>query len=116
MSIRGWRIHDQAPDVRTRFVDGDGTTFHRQFVQDVEPAIDANTRERNETNGWSPDRQKRKVGSIPVSIVWEKQREWERKGLLPKPGDPLYGYTLNRLLKDLLRDRDYAKFRTTERV
>jgi len=116
MSIRGWRRHEQAADVATRFVDGEGKTFHRQFVQDVEPLVDQNTRIRNETNGWSADRSKRKVGSVPVTIVWDKMREWERKGLLPAPGTPGYGHTLNRLLVDLLRDRDYSKFRTTEHV
>jgi len=116
MSIRGWRVHEQGPDIRTRFVDGDGTKFHRQFVQDVQPAIDENARVRNETNGWSADRSKRKVGSLPVTIVWDKIREWERQGLLPAPGSPEYGHTLNRLLVNLLRDRDYSKFRTTEHV
>lgn len=116
MSVRAWRVHEQGPDVRTRYVDGEGRLFHRQFVQDVQPAVDANTRERNETNGWSADRSKRKIGSLPVTIVWDKIREWERKGLLPPPGSPLYGNTLNRLLVDMLRDRDYSKFRTTERV
>lgn len=116
MSIRGWRRHGQAPDVAVRFVDGDGTLFHQQYVQDIAPAIDENTRIRNETNGWSADRSKRKVGSIPVSIVWDKVREWQARGELPPRDNPLFGHMLNEKLKDLLRDRDYAKFRTTERV
>ena len=116
MSIRGWRRHEQAPDVALRFVDGEGKLIHRQFVQDVEPAIDANTRERNETNGWAPDRQSRKVGSVPVSIVWDKIREWQNKGELPARTDPLFSALLNRKLVEMLRDRDYSKFRTTDRV
>lgn len=116
MSIRGWRTHEQGADIKTRFVDGEGTKFHRQFVQDVEPLVDENTRIRNETNGWSADRSRRKIGSVPVTIVWSKIREWEAKGLLPPAGSPNYGHTLNRLLVEMLRDSDYSKFRTTERV
>lgn len=117
MRLRDWRRHSNAPDVATRFVDGDGTTFARQFVQrDIEPLIDENTRVRNETNGWTPNRQSRKVGSIPVTVVWDKVREWQRMGELPPHGNPLFSPMLNEKLKELLKDRDYSKFRTTENV
>lgn len=108
--------HWQWADVGVRVFDGDGNLFHRQYTQDVEPAIDANTRVRNETNGWNADRTVRKVGSIPVTVVYDKIREWHREGRLPDRGHPMYSRVLNDLLKDMLRDRDYAKFRTTENV
>ena len=110
-----WDRHHQYDDVAVRVVDGDGHKFHQQFVQDIQPAIDHNTAVRNETNGWLPDRSARKVGSIPVTIVHDKIREWTINGELVL-GDPSYSSRLNMLLKDLLRDRDYSKFRTTERV
>lgn len=116
MSVFGWHRHGNAPDVAMRYIDGDGKLIHTQFHQDVEPLIEENTRERNETGGWSEDRSRRKIGSIPVSIVWEKEREWEAKGLLPARTDSMYGHALNHLLVELLRDRDYEKFRTVERV
>jgi hypothetical protein len=116
MNIRGWRRHDNAPDVAVRFVDADGTKFHQQYVQDIEPIVDANTRERNETGGWAIDRSKRKVGSVPVSVVWDKIREWQRRGELPPHGNPLFSSMLNQKLVEMLRDRDYAKFRTVDRV
>lgn len=110
-----WQKSSVAPDVMMRFIDGDGYKFHRQYTQDAEPLIDHNTRVRNETNGWLPDRSARKVGSIPVTIVHDKIAQWERDGRL-KRGDPAYGQALNGLLKEMLRDRDYAKFRTTDHV
>lgn len=110
-----WKRHTQWDDVAERYVDGEGSLYHRHFVQDVEPAIDHSTQVRNDTNGWLPDRSARKVGSIPVTIVWDKIREWEAQGELVR-GDPGYSMRLNHLLKNLLRDRDYSKFRTTENV
>lgn len=110
-----WEKHDQWDDVATRLVDGDGMKFHRQYVQDVQPGIDHNTQVRNETNGWLPDRSARKCGSIPVTIVYDKIREWHADGRLQR-GDPSYSLQLNELLKDMLRDRDYSKFRTTEKI
>ena len=110
-----WHRNHQWGDVAERIVDDEGGKFHRQLVQDVAPAIDHNTKVRNDTNGWLPDRSARKVGSIPVTIVHDKIRQWEKEGRL-KAGDPDYGLRLNNLLKDMLRDRDYAKFRTTENV
>lgn len=117
MSIRGWRRHGNAPDVAVRFLDGDGRMeAFQQYVQDVAPAIEHNTRVRNETDGWLPDRSARKVGSIPATIVWDNIRYWQARGELPPYGDPQYSRALNDKLKELLRNRDYAKFRTTERV
>ena len=113
--LNRWERHYQAPDVAVRRVDGEGYKFHRQYVQDVEPAIDENTRVRNETNGWLPDRSARKVGSIPVTIVHDWIRQWTLEGRLVM-GDPTYSSRLNQLLKEKLKDRDFAKFRTTEHV
>ena len=117
MSLRDWRRHANAPDVSVRFVDGEGTRFYKQYVQhDVEPLLDHNTRVRNDTNGFLPDRSARKVGSIPVTVVWDKVREWQRMGELPPHDNPLFSPMLNEKLKELLKDRDYSKFRTTENV
>lgn len=110
-----WHKHYQWDDVVLRRLDGDGYQWHTQYRQDVEPCIDHNTKVRNETNGWLPDRSARKVGSIPVTVVYDKIREWERTGEL-KRGEAGYGMRLNQKLKELLKDRDYAKFRTTEKV
>lgn len=116
MSIRGWRRHENAPDVAVRYIDGDGRLFHEQYVQDVEPIIEQNTALRNYNGGWAPDRSKRKVGTLPVTIVWDKIREWQAKGELPAHGTPGFSKELNRKLVELLKDRDYSKFRTVDRV
>lgn len=112
-----WHRHHQWGDVAQRIVDDEGYTFHRQFVQNVEPIIDANTRIRNEANGRvaASETGARKVGSIPVTIVYDKIRKWHAEGRLDR-ADPGYSMRLNELLKNMLRDRDYAKFRTTEHV
>lgn len=99
--------------VGVRIVDDDGMKYHRQFVQDVEPIINNNTRIRNETNGKVGEG--RRVGSIPTTIVYDKIREWTAQGRLD-PNAPTYSLKLNNLLKELLRDRDYAKFRTTDKT
>lgn len=111
-----WRKSTLGDDIFERTIDGEGYTFHRQYTQDAQPLIDHNTAVRNETGGWNADRTARKVGSVPVTIVYDKIREWTAQGKLPARTDPAYSHTLNRLLVDLLRDRDYAKFRTTDRV
>jgi hypothetical protein len=109
-----WKRHAQWGDVAERIVDDEGTKFHRQFVQDVAPVIDQNTRIRNETNGRVAGG--RKLGSIPVTIVWDKIREWQSEGSLPPHGNPFFSSMLNEKLKDLLKDRDYSKFRTVDNV
>jgi len=108
-----WQRHHQFHDVAERIVDDEGTKFHRHWVQDVEPIIDANTRVRNETNGIEPGR--RKIGSIPTSIAYDWIRKWIAQGVLD-PQDPTYSMRLNELLKEKLKDRDFAKFRTTDHV
>ena len=113
--LNRWHQIGHFHDVAERALDGDGKKIHRQFVQDVEPAIDHNTKVRNETNGWLPDRSARKVGSIPVTLVHDWIRDWTAKGELVM-GDPSYGQRLNHLLKEKLKDRDFAKFRTTDHV
>ena len=110
-----WHQDYQHADVSVRVLDGEGNNFHRQYTQDAEPIIDHNTAVRNETNGWLPDGSARKVGAIPVTIVHDWIRDWTIKGELVL-GDPTYGPRLNHLLKEKLKDRDFAKFRTTEHV
>ncbi|MGB0855085.1 MAG: hypothetical protein ACPGSI_17440 [Pikeienuella sp.] len=110
-----WRRSALGPDVFERKIDGEGSLYHTQYTQDAQSIIDLNTKIRNETNGFSADRRARKVGSIPVTVVYEKIRKWTQEGRLDQK-DPAYGHRLNKLLKDLLRDPDYSKFRSTENV
>ena len=106
-----WKPHAALHGVYERYVDGfaNDTEFHRQKVQDVAPIIDFNTTVRNETNGATPEGG-RHVGRIPATIYYDWIAEWEREGKIG-PGN-MSG--LNDLLLGRLRDRDYAKFRTTD--
>ena len=106
-----WKPHASLPGVAERFIDGVGsdTTFHRQKVQDVEPIINKATQIRNETNGRTPEGG-RHVGRIPATVYYDWVAEWTRQGKIG-PGN-MSG--LNDLLLSRLRDRDYAKFKTTD--
>lgn len=54
------------PGLYSRYVDGEGEQFHIEKVQDVEPILDANRRDRNSganDNGWL-----RHVARIPMIV------------------------------------------------
>lgn len=115
-SMEQWRPHATLPGVMERYIADDAEgKIHRQKVQDVAPAIAEAARVRNDTGGWSADRHRRQIGEIPATIVYDKITQWHREGRLIM-GSPDYGMRLNELLKELLRDRDYAKFRTAENI
>jgi hypothetical protein len=106
-----WKPHATLPGVAERFIDGgaNDTQFYRQKVQDVAPIINAASRIRNETNGATPEGG-RHVGRIPATVYYDWIEEWALQGKVG-PGN-MSG--LNDLLLGRLRDRDYAKFRTTD--
>lgn len=107
-----WHRHPNLPDVAVRYLDGfDGdNNFARQKVQDIEPIINDNTRERNETQGWNSKRTGRKAASIPATVYYDWIAEWQKKGLLDMK-DPDFSRKANDLCLKRVRDSDYGKFR-----
>lgn len=107
-----WHRHSNFPDIAVRYVDGlaNDTEFARQKVQDIEPAVNANTEERNTTGGWNKARTRRKAASIPALVYYDWIAEWTKQGLLV-PGDPEFSEKANALCLKRVRDSDYGKFK-----
>lgn len=105
-----WHQHGNFDDVAQRYFEQDGV-LHRQKVQDIEPAIDANTRERNETGGWTRQRTMRKAASIPATVYYDWIVEWQRRGDLPDMTHPEFHTKANELCLKRVKDGDYGKFR-----
>lgn len=107
-----WGAHPSLPGVAVRYRDGyaNDDTFGREMVQDIEPGIDAATRERNETQGWNTGRTARKAASIPAIVYYDWVAEWERQGLLTI-GDPEFERKANDLCLKRVRDSDFSKFK-----
>ena len=71
--------------------------------QDVQPILDENAREYTANDGYTPSREMRRVGSIPMSLLhlWKTVEGW----------DPLRRENAQRLRRKL-DDIDYLKLRT----
>lgn len=105
-----WHKHANFDDVAQRYFEQDGTLY-RQKVQDIEPAVDANTRERNDTGGWTAGRKMRKAASIPASLYYDWIVQWQKEGLLPDMTHPEFSTMANNLCLKRVKDGDYSKFR-----
>lgn len=107
-----WK-HTGFDDIKEIHLDGHhgDNEIRRVLQQDIEPIVDANTRERNETGGWNRERTMQKVGSIPATVYYDWIAEWQRQGKIAL-GDPNFSREVNRLCAARLRDSDYSKFRT----
>lgn len=105
-----WHRHGNFDDVSQRYFEQDGQLY-RQKVQDIEPAVDANTRERNETGGWTAGRTMRKAASIPATLYYDWIVEWQKEGLLPEMSHPDFHSLCNNLCLKRVKDGDYSKFR-----
>lgn len=105
-----WQKHGNFEDVAQRYIFDDDKIV-RHNVQDIEPAIDANTRLRNETGGWTEGRRMRKAASIPATVYYDWIVEWQREGLLPDMTHPEFSQMANALCLKRVRDGDYSKFR-----
>lgn len=79
----------------------------RLFIgsQDVDPILDANMAMRNHNDGYSPSRELRRVGSIPVHLIhkWKLEEGWDAF-------DPDHAEKLRQKLNDL----DFIKLRTAD--
>lgn len=106
--MNGWKQHANHDGVAQRHFTQDGVLL-REKVQDVAPTIDQATRVRNDLNGKTPGGM-RHLGSVPAVVFDQWVKEWTAKGLI-RPGDTA---RINELAKAKLRERDYAKFRTTD--
>lgn len=105
-----WHRHPNFADVVQREFWQDDMLV-RQRVQDVEPIVDANTRERNETGGWAAGRKMRKAASIPASVYYDWIVQWQKEGLLPDMTHPDFSALANDLCLKRVKDGDYSKFR-----
>ena len=105
-----WQRHSNFGDVAQRYFEQDGELY-RQKVQDIEPIVDATTRERNDTGGWTANRKMRKAASIPASLYYDWIVQWQREGLLPDMSHPDFSQMANDLCLKRVRDGDYSKFR-----
>lgn len=103
-----WEAHPNLDGVAQRYFEGEGATFHRQKVQDVEPILKRNAAMATE-DGFSEDRRIRRVASIPATVFYDWIAEWQREGKLA----PGHMDDLNDLIRKRLRDSDFSKFRTS---
>lgn len=103
-----WRPSEAHDGVFERYLHGDGNTFYRERVQDVEPILAHNRRVANETDGRTPGGG-RLLGSIPPVVYHEWLAEWTAQGLVA----PGHMDAVNDLIIKRLRDSDYAKLRAT---
>lgn len=86
----------------TLLFDNDGL-IHRIKTQDVEPVLEEVKAKRDFNNGYSKSRNSRHLASIPMTIWFD----W-----LQQYGKSFYQDEV--LLRRLLRDAGYAKFRVSE--
>ena len=105
---RRWHPHRTLPGVMQRYFEGDGSTFHREKVQDVEPILKRNAALAGE-DGMNADRSGRRVATIPAVTFYDWIAEWERQGLI----GPGHYEPLNDLIVKRLRDGDWRKLRTS---
>lgn len=105
-----WERHSNFSDAKVRYHWDDGN-LTRQVQQDVEPLLDANARERNDTGGWNTNRTMKKVASIPTSLYYAWVVEWQRQGLLPEMTHRDFSRMANDLCKKRVRDGDYSGFK-----
>jgi hypothetical protein len=111
MKLGDWRPHARFQGVKERYINDDDYGIVRHLQQDAEPVIDAVTRERNETGGWNADRTMKKVASVPAIVYYDWVAEWQMKGMLPPHHHPEFSRMCNELVRQRVRDGDYAKFR-----
>jgi hypothetical protein len=105
-----WQAHPNLEDAKVRYHWDDGHLV-RQVQQDAEPLLDANQRERNDTQGWNATRTMKKVASIPASLYYDWVVEWQMKGLLPEMWHPEFSKRANELCRQRVRDSDWSGFR-----
>lgn len=97
----------------SRWLEGAGsdTTIARETVQDVEPILARNKRIRNDRNGRTVGGG-RLLGSVPNVVIQQWIKEWTAKGLIG-PGNM---DALNSLIANRLRDGDWQKLRTVDKI
>lgn len=59
-----------------RFVDGEGSKFHVEKVQDVEPILERNKELQRLDDGWNKTRDGRRIASIPMAV----HLQWLKEG------------------------------------
>lgn len=108
MTWETWHPHPTIPGVGQRYFLGEGETFHRQTVEDVEPILKRNAAGRT-GDGFSADRSRRHVATIPATVFYDWIAEWQREGRIA----PGHMSGLNDLIRERLRDRDWRKLRAS---
>ena len=98
-----WR-ETAIPGIFERFVDGEGTTYHVEKVQDVEPILDRNGRLRNLDDGFNADRSGRRIASVPIIVI----EQWRKEGF------DVFDPNNMQELKRRLNSSDWVKLRTSE--
>lgn len=79
------------------------SSFSIETVQDVEPILEANKRAANDTDGYTPSRDMRKIASIPLNIV----ELWKAKY-----GIDIFNKNHEGGVRRLLNDPDWRYLRT----
>lgn len=81
-----------------------------QKTQDCEPILEDNKRLQTEGDGYSPSRELRRVGRVPLNLI---SQMLQQDGI----SEPHYwqwpGWAQNRYLRKKLQDPDYRHLRTS---
>ena len=92
------------PGIYERFVDGDGSKYHVEKVQDVQPILERNKALRNKDDGFNAARDGRRIASIPMVVIMQ----WRNEGF--DAFDPNNADELKRRLNS----SDWRYLRTSE--
>lgn len=101
------RLLDANPLTRTErwfHWDATGEEYAIETVQDIAPILEANAAEYAQTDEHAPWGDMRRVGSIPMSLYFELQRN----GVI----DPMGNFHDEKPILRFLQDRDNLKLRT----
>lgn len=95
--------------IRYFWRDNDDGSATITSVTDVAPILEANKRERNENDGWSPSREMRRVAAIPLALIakWKAEEGWDAMQASFNPD------VAGKLVQKLM-DPDYAHLRTAD--
>jgi len=105
----GWRDFGKSatPGIKREWHDdGEGGGVIRTS-QDVAPIIDRNRAMANHNDGYSPSRELRRAGTVPMLILYQ----WIAEAGL-SDADPDYQDKLGKLILSKLDDPDFSGFRT----
>lgn len=97
-------LFTSAAGIRHYWEDNGATKLVRSF-QDIDPILDHNQAMATHNDGYTPSRDMRRVGSIPMALImkWRNEEGWDP--FSPDPG-------CQAKLRQKLNDLDFLKLRS----